>query len=541
MADDRQLAEIWRTQYTGPLFRKYAGLEQVPEASIGYLARQSRLAVDFCQTMMAPLGLKQYAVNTPIQLPSGETGMMRTHVIAGFGGTPIVTTRVELERKVVEEEKKKKETVSYPLFFYYDPTDGKKAIIEYGEDGFTVITAVSEGGQEQLDAIQIEFAQNSSYYFWTGASAGEVAIVVNTRQENDTYVSKLYGAGGVLVRNLTKTDGYYAPYIKNGIYYVACQTGIVKLVDESEELVYESDDYWVLDVDRTASKILLQNYDNFAEAAIKNDGTITLITTYAFEIESINEEEETIDSQCNNSTPPVYYNRDYHYKKVIHNINDMWFNRNGETEKEEYIKRDESDETQSGDCGWDYTTVTDTKWEDRYYLPQVTLGRIGAWHNVRTGKPPTDGGPNDEYTYSNYNNATVAKFPKLEVFVYGSWSMNDPYTEAEIASPAIYKNDTSLLTLDDWDYSYNSSGYLQNIKEDCSAYNHDGALAFALCLYPTNAEMREYRLYSYYNDAVTDLTELIQPNNARLSAENALLVPLSATMANTVITEEETV
>lgn len=119
MADDRQIADIWRTQYTGPLFRKYADLEQLPEATIGYLSRQSRLAVDFCQTMMAPLGLKQYAVNTPLSLPSGETGVMRTHVIAGFGGMPIVTTRVKLDRKVVTNVKEEKEAKELPVGLFY--------------------------------------------------------------------------------------------------------------------------------------------------------------------------------------------------------------------------------------------------------------------------------------------------------------------------------------------------------------------------------------------------------------------------------------
>lgn len=300
MADDRQIADIWRTQYTGPLFRKYTGLEQVPEVSIGYLARQSRLAVDFCQKMMAPLDLKQYAVNTPVFLPSGEQGMMRTKVIAGFGGTPIVLTRVDLERKVAviekKEEEEEKEWETAGLFYYYDPLTEVGKVIDYvvtdGVGSFVVTDAPP--------TIQVQYGLEISYnvFEWTGQNVDDVAVIVGNR---------LYGVNAKLIAELPPTDTYYRlAFRRNGTYYLAeADVGIKKL---DGTLIYPFDLFGsIIDVNRSASEVLVHNgSDAYQRLSFTEEEELALVQAYSSERIFI-----TDDQSSENTSEPSSFDAQY--------------------------------------------------------------------------------------------------------------------------------------------------------------------------------------------------------------------------------------
>lgn len=220
MADDRELAEIWRNQYTGPLFRKYRGTEEVPEASIGYLARQSRLAVDFCQKMMAPLGLKHYAVNTPLNLPSGEIGVMHTNVIAGFGGTPIVTTRVELSRKRRKEEERE-----LPGLFVWSKEveiDGETVLKGYCLEPNPAIrvdgTLLGEEGTWRLFELKEVPESTIGYIHYTFPTNYGVTTLTSPDPE-DWTICKLFGEGSELLGTFDDTyrDGLNFAYTAEGL------------------------------------------------------------------------------------------------------------------------------------------------------------------------------------------------------------------------------------------------------------------------------------------------------------------------------------
>lgn len=260
MADDRELAEIWRNQYTGPLFRKYRGTEEVPEASIGYLARQSRLAVDFCQKMMAPLGLKHYAVNTPLNLPSGEIGVMHTNVIAGFGGTPIVTTRVELSRKRRKEEEERE----LPGLFVWSKEveiDGETVLKGYCLEPNPAIRVdgalLGEEGTWRLFELSEVPEHTVGKMYYSLPTNGGVTTLVNKTPDEDEYSFRLYFDDGTTSQDVPYDENSQNEptcYFKNGTLVIdydyvspqATQEGFAAHLDYDGNVIETNEDnlFW---------------------------------------------------------------------------------------------------------------------------------------------------------------------------------------------------------------------------------------------------------------------------------------------------------
>ena len=97
--------------YLGPVFRKFEGVHNVSDQSLGQLARAARASADFCFLRMQNAGLRQYKYTVPLPTANGMV-LLETQVILGAAGHPLVLSSVKIPpRKVlgVEEEEKQVE------------------------------------------------------------------------------------------------------------------------------------------------------------------------------------------------------------------------------------------------------------------------------------------------------------------------------------------------------------------------------------------------------------------------------------------------
>ena len=259
--------------FAGPLFRSYRGLTEVPELAPSVLDSETRQGVDFCRSMMRLNNLQQYRTVRYLPLDDGGYGALHVAVTPGQFGQVMVRSWLEVARKPVmvpvEEEKKKEKVEFFGLFFRYNLERNLRQVLQYDGNGkYAVVEAPA--------TIQFEFGEDGSdVSYWTGNKTDEVAVLIDNR---------LYGANGVLIRELSGDGEYRYAFMAIGQYclvrhdYTEGTLVFSRLVGDGEEHLYSMslEEASVKEVNASATQILLKMMGDkpFATLQIDEDGKI---------------------------------------------------------------------------------------------------------------------------------------------------------------------------------------------------------------------------------------------------------------------------
>lgn len=312
--------------YTGPVFRHFYGdaINNLPQASIQELTRQSRLAAGYGLNMMRLANLPRYHVQRNIFI-DGQLAVLSVTVLPGFGMGPLVNAKIRVDRPVSISRKttRKVEQVTEPfgLFFYYNDATKDRKIIDYRNGAFVV--------EDADDTIEFDFESSVDAIYWTGVNEEEVAVVIS---------NQLYGAYGVSVRALPGDYNYRKVFIRNGKYF------FVVYGDESLQIVTFNGDevvvasgfgsaegfatYEVDEINRSATKLLARrNFTNenddtetYADVfAISENGALSLVESKILGV---------FETGSGGNNPPIESIYTYDFSSVLETY-DGWVERAG--------------------------------------------------------------------------------------------------------------------------------------------------------------------------------------------------------------------
>ena len=220
--------------YTGPVFRKFEGLDKVPQTSVGFLTRLSRKMTDYGMGMMNFSGARHFNLSRKFFLDNGDTGYIHTIINRGVDGAPMVLSRVTLDARyeavalpplvlpknpipIKDPEWLVEETEPVPLFYFLSKNTKKQYRLDYYE------------GNWKLRTYECELPLVSGWTsFWCGEKASDFVLYHSGQ-------NSFYTKGGKLLVPMDPELGdawLGGGMVKAGNYIVGCDgNGVVSALD----------------------------------------------------------------------------------------------------------------------------------------------------------------------------------------------------------------------------------------------------------------------------------------------------------------------